>query len=89
MGFDKPYRIAIRAEGPVINAYWARTGTMEGAEQVASINRELCDSEPKIFEGFQLLMKALSVELVRLRLGKTVDHIEVEPAPEHERAGRS
>jgi len=86
---QRPYRVAIRAEGEWVNAYWARTGTMEGAARIASISRELAECNPRMFESFRLLMEAASIELVRLRLDAQVSAVEVEPAPEHERAGRA
>lgn len=85
---QRPYRIAIRAEGSMVNAYWARTETMEGAELVASISRELAESDRAIFDSFRLLMEACSIVLARVRLGAATTVVEVTPAPEHERAGR-
>jgi len=86
----RPYRIAIRAEGNMINAYWTRTGTMEGAELVACISRDVCDSSNALFEAFHALIEATSVELVRLRLGAhlRIMDIETTAAPERELAGR-
>lgn len=85
---DRPYRVAIRGEGKMINAYWTRTGTMDGAELIASIAREVCESSSELWDAFQVLMQATSVELVKLRLNMSVSDIEVTPAAEHERAGR-
>ena len=86
---ERPYRIAIRAEGAMVNAYWTRTESMDGAQLVASISRELCEAEWAMFSAFRMLMEAAAVELVRLRLGARVSAVEVTPAAEHERAGRA
>lgn len=71
----------------MVNAYWARAGTMEGAELIASIRTDICESSAAVLEGFKMLMQVVSVELVRTRLGATVEAISIESAPEHERTG--
>lgn len=89
MSDERPYRIAIRAEGTKVNAYWTRARTMDGAELVASINRDLCEQCPGMFNSFVLLMEGAAVAMVKWRLNASVTHVDVEPGPEHERAGRA
>lgn len=86
----KPYRIAIRTEGDLVNAYWARYETMEGAKLCMSIDRRLCDV-PMIREGFTLVAQAIAAHLIQgaLQPGQTVSGFVMEDAPEHERTGRA
>jgi hypothetical protein len=86
----KPFRIAIRTEGEFVNAYWARGGTMDGAKLCMSIDRKLCDV-PMIREGFMLVAEAIARNLVEAILlpGQSISHVELEDAPEHEKAGRA
>lgn len=86
---SKPFRIAIRTEGEFVNAYWARSSTMDGAKLCMSIDRQLCDV-PMIREGFMLVAEAVARHLVQgtLRPGQSISRVEFEAAPEHEKAGR-
>jgi hypothetical protein len=72
-----------------VNAYWARTETMDGAELVASINRALCEQVPEIGQGFLMLVQCMSAALAESRLCAKVSGVEVMPAPQHERAGHA
>ncbi|MBI2770030.1 MAG: hypothetical protein HYX47_10430 [Burkholderiales bacterium] len=85
----KPFRMAIREEGPMVNAYFAKADTMEGAELIASISTPLLKAEPTLFKAFQALMQCAAATLTEQRTGMKVSRIDLERAPEHERAGRA
>lgn len=85
----KPYRVAMREEGAMVNLYWTRAETMVGAELVGSFNRELCYSAPEIGQAFKMLAGIMAAELCRVRLGVQASAIEHSDAPEHERAGNA
>lgn len=83
------HKIAVRSEGTMVNAYWTRFETMEGAELVASINREICDRNPEIGQAFLMLAQVMAHAMGESRLGKRVIGVEMTQAPEHEKAGRA
>lgn len=84
-----PYRIAIREEGAMVNAYWTSTDTMEGAELVASIQTRMLRDDPGLWEGFQIMAQAMAVSLTQHRLGVTPTGLNVSEAAQHERAGHA
>lgn len=84
-----PYRVAIRAEGAMINAYFAPTHTMEGAQLVACIGRDVCEADRRVFEIFQQLMAMVSAIKVHALTGEMPIDVEYRDAPEHERAGQA
>lgn len=84
-----PFRIAIRAEGPMICAYVAKLGTMDDAHLVGSISRAFCDARPEIFQRFQELLQEGAAVLVQEVFGVEVEAFQVEPGPEHERMGNA
>ena len=82
-------RIAIRAEGPSINAYFAMTGSMDEAVLIGSINRALCNQDRKLFEQFKALMTNCCQVLIEQIGGKKVLTVFEQDAPEHEKAGHA
>jgi len=81
------FRIAIRAEGEYVNAYFAPRDTMENAIHLGSIRRRLCDSAPHLFANFRELMQAAVTVMIQESLGLTPENFVTTPAPEHEKAG--
>ena len=82
-------RIAIRAEGQMVNAYFAMTGTMADAVLIGSINRALCEAKPALFDQFKELLKAAVTVLIEQIGGKKVLTVFEQEAPEHEKAGHA
>lgn len=83
-----PYRIALREEGEQVNAYFARTETMEGAQLVMSLRRDIACLEP-VREGLMLLTQAIAIAMVERITDKPVIGIDISQAPEHERWGNA
>lgn len=75
------FRIAIRYEGQSINAYWARIDTMEGAIPIASFNRRICDTDPKIFNAWVALLKVSAEVVSRDVFGEGVAEFTEERVP--------
>lgn len=73
----------------MVNVYWTRTTTMDGAELVACINREVVTSDRDLGDAFLKLMQLVAVQMAHLRLKSGVSGIEVRVAPEHEKAGHA
>lgn len=84
-----PFRLAIRAEGSMVNAYLARWGTMEGAHLLASVARACCDADPAVFEAFKAMAKVALQAAMKSVSDIPVDFAGEQPAPEHEKAGRA
>ena len=82
-------RIAIRADGQSINAYFAMTGTMAEAVLIGSINRALCDQDEKLFDQFKALMTTCCQVLIEQIGGKKVLTVFEQDASEHEKAGHA
>jgi hypothetical protein len=81
-------RLAMRVEGDLWVAYYALTGTMEGALFLGSVQlRFMQDDGRKII--FMDLMRDAVADLIEERVGKRPDWRQPEQAPEHERSGRS
>ena len=85
----RPYRVAIRGEGAMVNAYFAEIDTMENAQLVASIARDACEADRRVFEVFQMLMQMVCAIKTEAATGRDAVAIEVRDAPEHEKAGRA
>ena len=83
---DAPFRLAIRHEGKMVNAYLAKTETMEGATLLGSLVLSLA-SNPETFEQWKQFMKDAFAVAIKEALGATVTHMDEQPAPEHERSG--
>lgn len=80
------FRIAIRHEGELINAYFAPAQTMDGAVLVASIRTRTCQLEG-VFDAFKQLTATIGRALAEQVAGVEVEAVLFKPAPEHERAG--
>jgi hypothetical protein len=80
-------RLAIRAEGKMWNAYWARPDTMENAIPVGSIVLAAVVNDPARKQAFIELMKSATAAVVKQATGAASEFGDVRVAPEHERAG--
>lgn len=78
-------RLALRAEGKVVNAYIASTETMDGARWIASLDVKIA-SRPEVFAVWKVMLSELLADFVRDTFGIEPDLIESD-AGEHERAG--
>ena len=83
---NAPFRIAIRQEGKVVNAYIAPMGTMEGALLLGSMSLAICRMDGQAFEDFKALASAFVERYIAGETG-TMPSMEVSPAPEHEKGG--
>lgn len=86
---DKPFRIAIRAEGNFINAYLAAPDSMASAQLIGCVARGACDADRTIFTEFQTLMQRAVAIACKGALGVEPLKFETQPAPEHERGGHA
>ncbi len=86
----KVFRIALRAEGEWLLAYFAATDTMADAVELGRISRAACELDGELWIAWQAIWSAWSERAVRLVIPveKGDIGIEVEDAPEHERNGR-
>lgn len=81
-------RIASRTEGDWVVFYIANIDTMEGAQKILTIHTTVLSIQPDAWER----CKDISVDFFQKFLsekGIKTSGWEVEPAPEHEIAGRS
>lgn len=85
----KPYRVAMREEGPMVNLYWTPADTMQGAQLVGCISSDIVHSSPELGHAFKVFAQCCAVELAKVRLGAKVIGVDVSDAPEHERAGKA
>jgi hypothetical protein len=83
------FRLAIRHEGPFINAYFAPMGTMDGAVLIGSIRTNLCRQNDDVFTSFKALMSSAMSTAVKNATGSEVMALLEQDAPEHERAGHA
>jgi hypothetical protein len=83
------FRLAIREEGPQINAYMAQLGTMDGARKLGSIETGLCKLDRDVFESFKTTMQLGLAALTREAIGHDVVGFDERRPPEHERSGHS
>jgi hypothetical protein len=84
-----PFRIAFREEGKVVNVYFARQGTMEGAFLMGSIMRSILNVHPDQFVAFRKIFENGMRECIKDVMGVDVAEFQTGPAPENERAGHS
>lgn len=90
MSKGKPaFRLAIRAEGRNVNAYFAKLDTMDGAVLLGTIARRLCDVDRKVFESFSGTMTLAMIAMAKDALGIDVTDLVVQDAPEGEKAGHA
>ena len=85
---DPAFRLAFRREGGMLNTYYARVGTMEGALLVASIKMSLIEARPDIFDRYKAIMTDALGAAVEAVSGGAVKLWSEQRAPEHERSGR-
>lgn len=83
------FRLAIRAEGHMINAYIAPMDSMQEALLIGSINRNACDARRALFDQFKELMKEVLTEACKGALGAAPSGFDERQAPEHEKSGRA
>lgn len=81
-------RLAMRVEGESWMAYYALTGTMDGALLLGSIRMTLV-ADPKRKKAFMYLMRDCVADMIEQATGQRPDWNGERPAPEHERAGRA
>lgn len=90
MNRPAPFRIAIRNEGTLLNAYFALPGTMVGAHLLLSAHAETVKSSPELTSAYVAFAQALSHIHAKRTLGlNVVDFGDATPAPEHERGGHA
>lgn len=83
-------RLALREEGPLWVAYWAKGDTMKDAVQVGSIAMDTMKRHPVLKQIFMRLMEDVINDLVHAATGNTVNWTEVlVAAPEYERGGHA
>jgi hypothetical protein len=80
-----PGRIAIRHEGHMVNAYWAKPDTMEGALWLGSIPAAFASNE-ELFERFKGLMIDGAGSIIEDITGGEIENWAEKTAPEHERS---
>jgi hypothetical protein len=83
------HRVAVRDEGTFYRAYWVPVGTMEGAEEIASVRRDMCVAEPMLFDLFMHSAQISACVMAKLRLGADVASLELKQPPTHELAGHA
>ena len=84
-----PFRIAMRVEGEMWNAYFAPYDSMDDALLFGSIRIAAVHQDEELKELFMDLMKkVLESSLARVSDAKVVRY-DLEKAPEHEKAGSS
>lgn len=81
-------RLAIRAEGDVVNAYIAREGTMADPLWLSSISRQLAENHPEFYERWKALATDILAAAVKEIFGQEPT-MTTRTAPEHERSGRA
>jgi len=89
MPMERPFRIAFRVEGPMVNVYLAMNHTMEGAMLIGCCLKSILDVNRDQFEKFREIMQNGIAAAIKDTLGVDVHHFGIEPAPEHEKAGNS
>jgi hypothetical protein len=78
------FRIAIRAEGAFVNAYYAKADTMDGALLLGSIHQTMVEGHDDILrQWMSLLAKAFTT--VSVDMAGVAVAFSVASVPEHER----
>jgi len=85
---EAPFRLAMRQEGSMWNAYLAKQGTMEGALLIGSIAIAAVEDE-KRQQAFVNIMGDFVADAIKEMVGVRPTRMEVQQAPEHEKAGHS
>lgn len=81
-------RLAMRVEGDNWVAYYAMPGTMNDAVNLGSIKMGIAEN-PARKENFLSLMRDAVADIIEQQTGTRPIFTQPNPAPEHERAGRS
>jgi hypothetical protein len=82
-------RLALRDEGDAIKAYYAQTGTMEGAILLFSINPSIAHF-PGVRDAILTLGRHIVTEIIFDIIGeRPIWPTDPELAPEHERTGKA
>lgn len=82
-------RLALREEGGNWNAYYALTGTMQGAIFLGSIRMGAVVNHPDRKKAFMDLMRDLVGEILADKTGASVMWGGAKAAPENERSGNA
>jgi hypothetical protein len=80
-----PFRLALRVDGAMWNAYVAPLQTMEHAIWIGSIRLKLVENDPRRKEQFMGLMKDCLKDTLK-EIGVEVERWNEQTAPEHERS---
>jgi hypothetical protein len=83
-----PFRLAFREEGEMVNCYFASNETMEGAMLMASMRKNFLNDQV-LWARYRELMQDVLRIAIKQTLGTDPTSFELEPAPQHERAGHS
>lgn len=86
-GKQQVARVAMRVEGDWWVAYLAAPGTMEGALEMGRIRMSTVQ-DPDRKEAFMGIFSSWIADISEEEFGQRPDTL-VQPAPEHERAGRA
>lgn len=81
-------RLSMRLEGENVCIYYAKTETMNGAILLATCAASFCDM-PGVKSAFLDVGRLIVSEVIFRKFGIRPEWGGAEPAPEHERAGRS
>ena len=82
-------RLAMREEGQNWVAYWADTGTMEGAVFLGAIRMAFVAHNKKRKQGFIDLMTACAADVIEDITGTRPDWNKPQSAPESEKSGNA
>lgn len=83
-------RLAMRHEGMWWVAYYALTGTMDGAVELGRIAMRFVDIHPERRDGFIAFMRDAVADIIEEKIGqRPVWPNAPQSAPESERAGHS
>lgn len=83
------FRIATRAEGPLVNAYLAPMESMEGAILIGCVPRAVCNSDSTVFDEFLELMKRVASVASVAAFGQEPIAFRQQDVPEHEKVGHA
>lgn len=87
--FERPFRLAFRVEGTMVNCYLALMDTMDGATYLGGISKAVLDVNPEQFAAFKTIMRVGLAAAIKESLGIDAHHFEETKAPEHERGGNA
>jgi hypothetical protein len=85
---ELPFRLALRHEGSMWNAYLADRNTMNKATLVGSIAMAAVVNNPLRKQAFQQMMTEVLSDMVEEFFGVKPE-MRTQEAPEHEKAGHS